>query len=147
MVLSQQVYKNVFKTITANTISEKKNCFTFPKKPTSNFLLTLGRTPKFIPPPWYKGWVGGGGLDGTPPRSFWCVAGFRNDFALSWKPLIFLIRWSIFYEWWRRWRRQQWSTSPTMIAILAAIFFLQELKIRLKPREIVILLCFTWKIT
>ena len=27
--------------------------------------LTLGRTRKFIPPPWYKG-----GRDGTPPRSF-----------------------------------------------------------------------------
>ena len=26
-------------------------------------VLTIGRTSKFIPPPWYKG-------DGTPPRSF-----------------------------------------------------------------------------
>ena len=39
MVLSQQAYKNFFKNITANTISEEnKNCFTLPK-PTSNFLL------------------------------------------------------------------------------------------------------------
>ena len=55
-------------------------------------LLTLGRTRKVIPPPWYKG---EGLMD--PPFSFWCVAVFRNDFAFSGKPLIFLIRWSIFY--------------------------------------------------
>ena len=30
--------------------------------------LTLGRARKVIPPPWYKGV--GGGVDGTPPRSF-----------------------------------------------------------------------------
>ena len=34
--------------------------------------LTLGRTRKFIPPPWYKG--GGGVLNGNPPRSFWYIA-------------------------------------------------------------------------
>ena len=37
--------------------------------------LTLGRTRKFIPPPWYKG-SGGGGVDGTPARSFWYVVVF-----------------------------------------------------------------------
>ena len=31
-------------------------------------ILTLGRTRKFIPPPWYKG--GGVGVDGTRPRVF-----------------------------------------------------------------------------
>ena len=30
--------------------------------------LTLGRTRKFIPPPWYKG--GGGVVDETPPQSY-----------------------------------------------------------------------------
>ena len=74
--------------------------------------VTLGRTRKFIPPPWYKG--GGGGVDGTPPRSFWHAAVFRNDFTFSGNPLIFLTRWGIFHGWWRCWRS---VTSPTMIAI------------------------------
>ena len=52
----------------------------------------------------------GGGVDGTPPRSFWYVAVFRNVFAFSKKPLIFLTRWGIFYGWWRCWRP---VTSPT----------------------------------
>ena len=142
--------------------------------------LTLGRTRKFIPPPWYKGgtasypdvslyknvrakeggkettgarslhlpfapfpwslavhyqWLaitlrktkrlrrrltgGGGGVDGTAPRSFCHVALFRNDFTFSGRPLIFLTRSGIFYGWWRCW----WPvTSPTTVAILAAIF-------------------------
>ena len=37
-------------------------------------------------------WGGGGGLDRTPPQSFLYVAVFRNDFALSGKPLIFSAR-------------------------------------------------------
>ena len=37
--------------------------------------LTLGRTSKFIPPPWYKG-GGGGKVDRTPPRSFGYIAVF-----------------------------------------------------------------------
>ena len=73
-----------------------------------------GRTRKFITPPWYKG----EGVDGTPPQSFWYVAAFRNDFAFSGKPLIFLTRWGIFYGWWRCWRP---VTSTIMVAILAAI--------------------------
>ena len=58
---------------------------------TRNFILvnlTLGRTRKFIPPPWYKG--GGGVVDETPPQSY--VAVFRNDFTFSGKPLIFSTR-------------------------------------------------------
>ena len=84
---------------------------------TRNFILvnlTLGRTRKFIPPPWYKG--GGGVVDETPPQSY--VAVFRNDFTFSGKPLIFSTRWGIFYGWWRCWRT---VTSLTMVAILAAI--------------------------
>ena len=141
--------------------------------------LTLGRTRKFIPPPWYKGgtpsypdvslsikmcaqrkagrrqrargrfacrlhpshgplrfitngsqlpcekrssWEGGWGrgvVDGTPPRSFCHVAVFRNDFTFRGRPLIFLTRSGIFYGWWRCW----WPvTSPTTVAILAAVF-------------------------
>ena len=68
-------------------------------------------------PPWYKGRGGGGWVDGTPPQRFRyvAVAVFRNDFAFSGKPLIFLTRWDIFYRWWRYWTR---VTSPTMVAIL-----------------------------
>ena len=53
-------------------------------------VLTLGRTRKFIPPPWYR--VGGGGVDGTPPRSFLYVAVFRKDFTFNGRPLTFLSR-------------------------------------------------------
>ena len=88
--------------------------------------LTLGRTCKFIPPPWYKRGAGGGGGGGwNPPRSFWYVAVFRNDFTLSGKPLIFLARWGIFYGWWRCW-------GPVTSR------FYQALEIRLKRWEIVI---------
>ena len=60
----------------------------------------------------------GGGGCGIPPRSFWYVAVFWNDFTFSANPLIFLTRWGIFYGWWRCWRP---VASPTMVAILAAI--------------------------
>ena len=43
--------------------------------------LTLGRTRKFIPPPWYKGGGGEGKVDGTPSQSY--VAVFRNEFYLQ----------------------------------------------------------------
>ena len=76
-------------------------------------LLILGRRSKFIP---HRGTTGG--VDGTLPRSFWYVAVFWKDFTFSRKPLIFLTRWGIFYGWWRCWRP---VTSPTMVAILAAI--------------------------
>ena len=81
--------------------------------------LTLGRTRKLIPTPLPLPVVqGGGGVDGTPPRSFWYVAVFRNDLIFSGKPLICLTRWGIFYGWWRCWRS---VTSPTIVAILDAI--------------------------
>ena len=87
--------------------------------------LTFGRTRKFIPPPWY-----GGGGDRTPPRSFWYVAVFRNDFTFSGKPLIFLTRWSIFYGWWRCWKP---VTSTTMVSNLAAILILPRIRNQAKP--------------
>ena len=103
------------------------------------YFLTLGRTRQFIPPPWYKR----EGVDGTPPRSFRYFAVFRNDFASSGKPLLFLTRWGI-----------------AVLALLETcdvinngryfgrhLGFYQELEIRLKPREMVVFLCFTWKIT
>ena len=61
-------------------------------------VFTLGRTRKFIPPPWYKGAEGGGGNWWNPSPEFWYVAVFQNDFTFSGKPLIFSKRWGIFYE-------------------------------------------------
>ena len=40
-------------------------------------LLTLGRTRKFIPPPWYKG-ARGRGVDGTEPRIFYMLQYFET---------------------------------------------------------------------
>ena len=48
---------------------------------------------------------------------------FWSDFTFSGKPLIFLTRWSIFCGWWRCWRPM---TSPTMVAILAAMLDFTE---------------------
>ena len=90
--------------------------------------LTLGRTRKFIPPPWYKR-----GVDGTPPQGFSYVGVFRNDFAFSGKPLIFSTRFGILFLW--------------VVALLEAcdvtnngchlgrhLGFYQELEMRLKPQ-------------
>ena len=50
-------------------------------------------------------------LPTAPPQSFWYLAVFRYDLPFTEKPLIFLTRWGIFYEWWRCWRP---VTSTTM---------------------------------
>ena len=109
------------------------------------------RTYKQIHTPlWYKREGGGGVVDGTPPQSFWYVAVFWNDFTFSFtfsgKPLIFLTRWGIFYGWWRCWRP---VTSPTIVAILAAILdFTKNWKSdQVKSARNGNFLCFTWKIT
>ena len=54
--------------------------------------LTLGRTRKFIPPPWYKG--GGGGWD--PSTEFLICCSILKHLTFSGKSLIFLTRGSIF---------------------------------------------------
>ena len=61
--------------------------------------LTLGLTRKsqiHTPTVVQVGAGGGRAVDGIPPRSFWYVAVFWNDFTSSGKPLIFLTRWGIF---------------------------------------------------
>ena len=55
---------------------------------------------------------------GPLPRVFDMLQYFEAIFAFTEKPLIFLTRWGVFYEWWRCWRP---VTSPTMVAILAVI--------------------------
>ena len=100
-------------------------------------LLTLGRTRKFITPPWYKGVV-----DGTPLRSFWFVAVFWNGFTFSGKPWIFLTR-SFMGSCAAGglWRHQQGSPSwpPSWI--------LPRIRNQAKTARNSNFLCFTWKIT
>ena len=67
--------------------------------------------------------VQGAGDDGAP-LGFWHVAIFRNDFAFSGKPLILSTRWGILYGWWRWWR----SVTVTVVATLAATFFLSRIR-------------------
>ena len=74
------------------------------------FNLTLGHTRKVLA---HRG-TRGGGLT-KPPLSFWYVAVFRNDFAISGKPLTFSKIQGIFYGWWRCWRSVR---SPNMVATL-----------------------------
>ena len=59
-------------------------------------ILSLGRTQIHTPTVVQGGGVGGGGVNGTPPRSFWYVAVIWNDFTFSGKPLILLTKWGIF---------------------------------------------------
>ena len=42
----------------------------FKIKYSMQYQLTLECTRKFIPPPWYKKWDGGGGGDGNTPQGF-----------------------------------------------------------------------------
>ena len=76
------------------------------------FILILGRTRKFIQPPWHKG---GGGMDGIPLPSFWYVAVFGNNFTFNGKPSIFLTRLQVYFVGGGAagglWRHQQWSPS------------------------------------
>ena len=65
-------------------------------------MLTLGRTRKFIPPPWYKG-------DG------WKI-GF--DMLQYFETVLPAVGRGKSYGWWRCWGP---VTSPTMVTILAAI--------------------------
>ena len=64
------------------------------------------------------------------------------DFAFTEKPLIFLTRWGIFYEWWHCWRP---VTSPTMVAIFAAILILPRIRNQVKTARNGN--CLTWIIT
>ena len=86
-----------------------------------------------------KSWRGGGGVDGTPPRSFWFVAVFWNAFTFSGKPIFFLTRWGIFKGWWLCWRilprirnqvkvfRYSFSeATPIFLNRLKSVFFLSD---------------------
>ena len=76
-----------------------------------DYLLTPGRTGKFIPPPWYKG----GLMEPPPPLGYLIRCNFSKQFCPEWKALDLL---GIFYGWWRCWRSLM---SPNMVAILATI--------------------------
>ena len=80
------------------------------RNPLFFFNLTLGHTRKVLA---HRGTRGGALM--RPPLSFWYVAVFRNDFAISGKPLTFSKIQGIFYGWWRCWRSVR---SPNMVATL-----------------------------
>ena len=84
-----------------------------PPPPNVRTVITLRRRAKSYP---HRGTGVGSGWN--PLRSFRYVSVFWNDFTFSGKPLIFLTKRGIFYGWWRCWRP---VTSPTMVAIVAAI--------------------------
>ena len=98
--------------------------------------LTLGRTRKFVPPPWYKG-----GGDGTLPPEFSICCSISKRFYFKWKDLDLL---------------NKMRYVLRVIALPEAcdvtnnsrhLGFYQELEIRLKSPEMVIFLFFTRKIT
>ena len=59
--LANKVRESLLEKI-VTTLKAYSNIFFF-------IVLILGRTRKFIPPPWYKG-PGEGGIDGTPRQNF-----------------------------------------------------------------------------
>ena len=60
-----------------------------------------------------------------PPLSFWYIAVFRNDFALSGKPLIFSLQDEAYFIGGGAagglWRHQTWSPSRQLFYILSKI--------------------------
>ena len=85
-----------------------------------------------------QGGTGGGGgwmVDGTPPRSFWYVALFWNDFTFDLNKMRYILK------------------AVALLKVCDVINngrhlgFYQELEIRQKPQETVIFRGFTWKIT
>ena len=108
--------------------------------PGTRFLINPGTTYKQIRTPIVEQGGrrrgGGGRVDGTPPRSFWYVTIFRNDFDLSGKTLIFLTKWGIFYGWWRCGKACDVTNNGRHLGCHPG--FYQELEIRLKPLEMVI---------
>ena len=75
------------------------------------FILILGRTRKFIQPPWHK--RGGDGWNPSPVFLICCS--IWNNFTFSGKPLIFLTRLQVYFMGGGAagglWRHQQWSPS------------------------------------
>ena len=84
-------------------------CFPPPPPPPPDFYCYLSTTTTFLL--FFS-------TTNTTTEVFLYVVVFRNDFTFNGKHLIFLARGGIFYGWWRCWRP---VTSPTMVAILAAI--------------------------
>ena len=90
-------------------------------------LLTLGRTRKFIPPPWYKGGRGPG-VDGTQPRIFDMLQYFETILP-SVKAFHFLNK--MRYILWAMAMLEAYNVTNNG----RHLGFYQELEIRLKPRE------------
>ena len=91
--------------------------------------LTLGRTRKFIPPPWYKGC----GLMEPLPRVFDMLQSKR--FCLSWKAFDLLNKTS--YTLWVMALLKACGVTNSGRHLDRHLGFYQELEIRLKPQEMV----------
>ena len=96
-------------------------------------MLTIGRTRKFIPPPWYK--EGGGGDEGdgwNPSREFLICCSILKRFYLWWKAFDLLNK-----------MRYIHGVGALLIACDVTnngrhLGFYQELEIRFKHQEMVI---------
>ena len=95
--------------------------------------LTLGRTHKFTPPPWYKE----GGVDETPPGSFWYDAVFWKDFTFTGKTFDLLnkMRYILGVG---GGLLEACDVTNNSRHLGRHLGFYQELEIRLKPWEMVI---------
>ena len=104
--------------------------------------LLLGRTCKFIPPPWDK--KGGGGGGWNPSQSFAMLQYFETISPSVESP------WSSYeirYILWMVMLLETCDVTNNSRHFGRHLGFYQELEIRLKPQEMVIFLCLTWKIT
>ena len=94
--------------------------------------LTVGRTRKFMPPPWYK--EGGGGLMEPLPGVFDMLQYFETILSLveslwsSWQDGAYFMGGGV--------AGRLWCPNGRHLGCL--LRFYQELEIRLKPREIVV---------
>ena len=95
-------------------------------------LLPLGRTIKFIAPPWYKG---GGGWWNPSPEFLICCS-ISKRFCLQWKAFDLLNK--MRYISWVVTLLKTCDVTNNGRHLGRHLGFYQELEIRLKPREIVI---------
>ena len=105
-----------------------------------DYLLTPGRTGKFIPPPWYKG----GLMEPPPPLGYLICCNFSKQFCPEWKALDLLPWYNYFMGGGTAgglWRHQTWSPSwpPSWI--------LSRFRNKVKTVRINNFLHLTWKIT
>ena len=97
------------------------------------FILILGRTRKFIPPPWHKG---GGGDGWNPSPEFLICCSILKQFYLKWKAFDLLNK--MRYISWVVALLEACDVTNNGLHLGCHLGFYQELENRLKPRKIVI---------